>query len=136
MQNRARFDYLPDEGNIAVDIKTTVDASPGGFAKGAANFGYHIQRGHYLDVLKHATGRTVEMLFVVVEKTAPHLVAVHQLSQEFADMGEAEALEARDIWRRCIETGEWPGYEMKVNLLLPPMYAVYNFQDRYGEQAK
>lgn len=136
VKNRARFDYLPNEGGIAVDIKTTLDASPSGFARSAAKFGYHIQRGHYLDVLKRASGRDVEMLFVTVEKDAPHLVGVHQLNQEFADMGVAEALEARDIFSRCRESGEWPGYPMKVHLLQPPMYAVYAYQDRYGEQGQ
>lgn len=136
VKNRARFDYLPDDGGIAVDLKTTVDASPAGFAKSAANFGYHIQRGHYLDVLERACGRRVEMLFVTVEKEAPHLVGIHQLNQEFADMGEAEALEARDIYKRCTDTGEWPGYPAKINLLPPPVYAVYAYQDRYGEQGQ
>lgn len=136
VKNRARFDYLPDDGGIAVDLKTTVDASPAGFAKSAANFGYHIQRGHYIDVLSRAVGRDVEMLFVTVEKDAPHLVGVHQLNQEFADMGAAEALEARDVYKRCIETGDWPGYPEKINLLPPPVYAVYAYQDRYGEQGQ
>lgn len=135
VKNRARFDYLPDEGGIAVDLKTTVDASPAGFAKSAANFGYHIQRGHYVDLLNRAAGRDVEMLFVTVEKEAPHLVAVHQLAQDFAEMGELEALEARDIYRRCMESGEWPGYEVKINLLPAPMYAVYAHQDRFGDNA-
>lgn len=131
---RCRFDYLPDEGNITVDLKTTSDlASPAGFARAAARYRYHVQRGHYLDVLERATGRTAEMVFVVVETAAPHLVGVHQLARDFADMGEVEALAARDLYKQCVESGEWPGYPTTINLVQPPMWAVYEHQDQFGE---
>lgn len=131
VKRRCRFDWLPDDGGIAVDLKTTLDASKAGFSKSAAKFGYHVQRGFYLDILKHATGRELDMLFVAVEKEPPYLVAVHQFEPEFADMGEMEALEALDIYRRCMATGEWPGYPEEINMLTPPMYAIYDYQDRY-----
>lgn len=131
---RCRFDFLPNEGRIAVDLKTTSGlASPSGFARDAAEYRYHVQRGHYLDVLQRATGRAVEMVFVVVETKAPHLVGIHQLNRDFADMGLTEALEARDTYKRCKETGEWPGYPPTINLVQPPMWAVYEHQDRFGE---
>lgn len=133
VKRRGRFDYLPDEGGIAVDLKTTIDASPGGFAKHAARYGYHVQRGHYLDILKRL-GREADMLFVTVEKEAPHLVAVHQLTDEFAGMGETEALAAVDTYRRCMESGVWPGYPEGINQLIPPVYAIYDFQDRYERE--
>lgn len=133
IKRRGRFDYLPDDGGIAVDLKTTMDASPAGFAKSAAKFGYHIQRGHYIDILRSATGRELDMLFVTVEKEAPYLVAVHKLSTEFAEMGEGEALAAAGIYRTCMESGEWPGYPVEINELAPPMYAIYDYQDRYEQ---
>lgn len=131
VRRRGRFDYLPDEGGIAVDLKTTVDASTSGFARSAAKYGYHIQRGHYLDILKRATDREAELLFVAVEKEPPYLVAVHQLDDEFAGMGETEALEAVDQYKRCMDSGVWPGYPATINRLQPPMYAIYDYQDRY-----
>jgi len=131
VKRRGRFDYLPDEGGIAVDLKTTLDASKAGFARSVAKFGYHVQRAHYLDILQHATGRELDMLFVTVEKEAPYLVNVHQLDQEFADMGVTEAMQAVDVYRRCMESGEWPGYPVEINRLQPPMYAVYEYQDKY-----
>lgn len=130
-RRRGRFDYLPDEGGIAVDLKTVQDGSTGGFARAAANFGYHIQRGHYLDILERATGRELDMLFVVVEKAAPHLVAVHKLNDQFADMGTGEALQALDIYRRCMRLNEWPGYPDEVTDVMPPVYAIYDYQDKY-----
>lgn len=133
VKRRGRFDYLPDEGGIAVDLKTTLDASKAGFARSAAKYGYHIQRGHYLDILKNL-GREVDMLFVAVEKEPPYLVNVHQLSGEFADMGETEAREAVDVYGRCMRSGEWPGYPLEINELAPPVYAIYDFQDKYERE--
>lgn len=134
VKRRGRFDYLPNEGGIAVDLKTTVDASKAGFARSAAKYGYHIQRGHYLDILERITGERRDMLFVAVEKEAPYQVAVHRLSTEFAEMGETEALEAIDTYRRCIESNEWPGYPVEISELAPPVFAVYDFQDKYEQE--
>lgn len=132
---KCRFDYLTKDRPISVDLKTTSDlASPAGFSRTAAKYRYHVARGHYLDVLKRATDRDAEMVFVVVETAAPHLVGVYQLTRDFAEMGEAEALEARDIYKRCLDTGEWPAYSQAISLVDAPMWAVYEHQDRFGEQ--
>lgn len=134
---RCRFDRLPDEGHIAVDLKTTSDdATPDSFARNAAKYGYDIARGHYLDLLEIVTGRRMEMVFIVVETAAPHLVNLIQLDQQFADMGYIKALEARDIYRRCMESGEWPGYpDTKVALAKAPYLAIAEYQERFGENA-
>ena len=130
VKRRGRFDYLPDGGDVAVDLKTAADASPNEFKYAAAKYGYHIQRGHYLHIM-HQLGRDLDMRFIVVEKNAPYLVAVHCLDDQFAEMGEAEALEAVDTYRRCMDSGVWPGYEEKLHILPPPMGAVYDYSDRY-----
>ncbi|QIK63805.1 hypothetical protein G7068_11865 [Leucobacter viscericola] len=133
---RCRFDRLPDEGHIVADLKTmSGDATPAEFAKAAARYGYDIARGHYLDLLERVAGRTAEMLFIVVETEPPHLVNVIQLDREFAEMGEAKALAARDIYRHCLETGEWPGYPETVSLARAPHFAIVEYQERFGENA-
>lgn len=133
VKRRGRFDYLPDEGDVAVDLKTTVDASPNAFKYASAKFGYHIQRGHYIHIM-HQLGRDLDMRFIAVEKHAPYLVAVHCLDDEFADMGETEALEAVDQYKRCMESGVWPGYEEKLHILKPPMGTLYDFNDKYESE--
>lgn len=133
---RARFDFLPDAGasrRVCVDLKTTASAaSPGVFAKSIATYGYDVQRAHYLDTLRLATGDgDAEMVFIVVEKSGPYLVATHQLDQEFADMGHTKAAAARLTLKRCRDSNEWPGYPDQITLARAPMYAIYDFQDRY-----
>lgn len=126
---RVRFDYL---AGICVDLKTARDASPHGFAKSAASYGYDTQEGFYLDALQWATGERRDMVFVAVEVEPPYLVAVHQLNHLFADMGQVKAKHARELFAECTATGIWPGYPTDVQLLMPPVWATYDFEDNYS----
>lgn len=130
VKRRGRIDRLPREGGSVIDLKSTIDASPRGFVRSIAKFGYHIQRGHYLSILESITGERRDMLFIAVEKTAPYLVGVHRVNEQFAEIGEAEALDAVDTYRRCTDTGHWPAYE-GINMLQPPMGVIYDYQDKY-----
>ncbi|QIK64116.1 hypothetical protein G7068_13615 [Leucobacter viscericola] len=137
VKRRGRFDYLPSEGGFAVDLKTTLDASPFGFRSSVENFGYHIQYGHYTDILERITGEKRDMIFVVVEKAPPYLVNVIRFDEleDYARFGETEALEAVDRYRRCMESGEWPGYlEQGITKIKPSMRLVYDFQDKYESE--
>lgn len=135
---RGRFDFLPqprpDRGRICLDLKSIgTSASPSGFSVQAARMGYDVQQGHYLDILDLITGEAdASMVFVVVETAAPHLVGVHQLDRDFADMGHAKARRARELFARATETGEWPGYSDEITLAPPPMWALYEYQDNFS----
>jgi hypothetical protein len=135
---RARFDHLQTGGNrtVAVDLKTTPgSASSAGFGKSAATYGYHIQEAHYLNTLQYATGNSdAQMVFVVVEKEPPYFVAVHQLDDQFALIGQDEARRARDIYARCLDTDEWPAYPAHIIQTSPPAWLVYKHQDQYEQE--
>jgi hypothetical protein len=127
---RARFDYLAP---IGVDLKSTSGlASPSGFAKSAASYGYDVQQGHYETVDQIITGTLRPFVFVVVEKAAPYLVGVHQLDKDFTDIGRGKARRARELYATCTDTGVWPGYPTDIQLTVPPMWAIYDFQDNYS----
>lgn len=105
---RARFDLLAP---TAADLKTTAgSASAIGFGRDAAKHGYPIQEAHYLDVLEWATGESRPMVFVVVEKAAPHLVAVHQFDEVTRLVARELAAKARRTYAQCLAAVEWPGY--------------------------
>lgn len=135
---RGRFDFLPSSfalgtpSRVAVDLKTTIDASPKGFTKAIANYNYDVQRAWYLDALHWSTGETAEMVFVAVEKTAPYLVGVYQLPTMWVEMGRVKAAEARRKFAECMESGVWPGYSDDVQLLSPPTWLVYEHEERYA----
>ena len=135
---RSRFDFLPNldaEHPIAVDLKTTGKAaSPDEFTKTVANFGYDVQDAHYEFTHALVTGREIPLVFVVVETEPPHLVSVHQLPTVWREMGLTKARVARERFAECTRTGEWPGYPPDVQLLSPPTYAVYQFEEMYGNE--
>lgn len=124
---RVRIDRLPDvepgQRVIAVDYKTTSDASPAAFMSSIAKFGYHVQGAWYSDVLRWlgiAAADDVQFVFVAQEKTPPYLVSVGWLDAEALEWGRVLARKARDIYAACTESGEWPGYPIEpVRLELP-----------------
>jgi hypothetical protein len=115
---RARVDWLPDVPDsgrvLVVDYKSTNDASPDGFAASAAKFGYHQQGPFYCDVLSWLGldhGQPPRFVLVAQEKEPPHLVTIATLTERAIEWGRVLNRKARDIFRRCTETGEWPGYD-------------------------
>ena len=110
---KARVDILatlPGFGAVAIDLKTTTDASPGELERSILKYGYHRQAAWYLRGLR-AAGRDVRaFIFLAVEKEPPHIVTAFTVSEG------AQALALEDI-QRCVETfagctarGVWPGY--------------------------
>lgn len=106
---RARFDRLGE--TLAADLKTTAgSASAKGFGRDAAKYGYPIQEAHYLDTLTWATGERPPMSFIVVEKAAPHLVAVHEFDELTRLAARDYAARARRIYAECLAADTWPAY--------------------------
>ena len=136
VEMRARFDYLPDlsiDMPIAVDLKTTAKlASADGFAKTVGSYGYDVQEQFYLRVIEEAGYDAPRFRFVVVESEAPHLVAVHELDVEWQQMGAAKVQRALELYAECSQSGVWPGYPTETQLLSPPNYLVYQYEDEYG----
>lgn len=137
---RARFDLLPTAfslgapSRVAVDVKTSADASPNGFTKSIANYNYDVQRAWYVDALRYETGEDAELVFVAVEKEPPYLVGVYQLPTIWKQMGHTKAAAARRIYAECVTAETWPGYGDDVQLLSPPNYIIYNFEEQYPNE--
>lgn len=134
---RARFDYLPHPRSpraIAVDLKTARAASPEAFAKSVVEYGYDLQQEWYRDVYRLATGEEVEFVFVVVESTPPYLVATYQLPLLFVEMGARKVSAARALYAECSASGRWPGYSEEIQFIDPPVWAVFQHEEKYGQE--
>jgi len=106
---KCRPDWLTNIGLIA-DLKSAEDASYDAFSRACFVYGYHIQVALYTDVCR-ATGLPIDAFsFIVVEKKPPHSVAVYSASARMVDLGRAQYLQAIETYKRCQETGYWPGY--------------------------
>jgi len=122
---RARIDWLRD--NAAVDLKSVGrqgGARPEAFARAAADHGYHIQSDFYLRVLALLGMVDLPFIHIVVEVDPPHLVSVVQLDDEALQVGHEQVRRALDIYARCRDTDEWPGYSPEIELISLPRWAV------------
>lgn len=106
---KARPDVLPASG-IVLDVKTTTDASPEGFARSILNFGYHIQAAHYVEGVKSLGVEVRGFVLAVVETKPPYAAAGYVLGEASLALGAAKRAQALDIYAECVSSGKWPGY--------------------------
>lgn len=133
---RARPDWLPEStGRRAIipDYKTCQRADPSSFGRSVASYGYHMQAAWYVDGWRTLTGTDAAFVFVTQEKDPPYLVAVHELDDEAVDIGRARNRDAIDIYQRCVEAGEWPGYPTEVQTVRLPRWAVVEHEQTQEE---
>lgn len=108
---RARPDFLPAKRLFIPDLKTAADASPDAFRRAMASFGYHQSAALYVDGIEAVFGqRPSAFFFIVVEKEAPHCVALYQIPEDDIHRGRMLNRKAIETFARCVETGKWPGY--------------------------
>lgn len=118
LECKARPDYWIQDNDLIVDLKTTEDASPAGFARSIAAYRYHVQAAHYLD-----GAHAARFLFIAIEKKAPYAVGVYELDAEALTLGQA--MRERDIeqYASCVEFDTWPGYATEIQTLTLPKWA-------------
>jgi len=117
MRCKCRPDWF--DGTTIVDLKTCQDASPTGFAKAIANFGYQIQAAHYL-----AGTLATRFIFVAVEKAAPYAIGVYELDTEALIHGSIARHNALQRIQDCRAINEWPGYTDGIQTLQLPGWAL------------
>jgi exodeoxyribonuclease VIII len=124
---RCRPDFWRED-DVIVDVKTTDDASPEGFAKSIANWRYDVQDPYYRDGIKLATGRTIKaFVFLAVEKKFPHAVGCYVLDQESIELGRAQYRADLNRFHECRVSATWPGYGDKIQTItLPAWHAKKN----------
>lgn len=121
---RVRADGWRTDWRAVIDLKSTTDASPDGFARSVANFNYHIQRAHYCAGLGLVAYEPQGFFFLAVEKEPPYLIGIYELDLEAQRVGEDLRRRALDGWAECVRTGVWPGYDPNPVALSLPGWAV------------
>lgn len=108
---KCRTDFLPDNGSMIVDVKSTDDASPSGFAKSSANYRYPVQTAWYQRVIKSYYGECPpHWVFLAFEKEPPYAIGVYFTQPE--DVARAAIAAQRDFMR-IVEHKRldyWPDY--------------------------
>jgi exodeoxyribonuclease VIII len=107
---RGIFDRLTSN-SLLIDIKTTDDASPKGFARSVVKYRYHVQTAFYMDGFKASRGTECEgFFFIAVEKAPPHLVAVYYLTAEDIERGREQYRKDIETFTACLNSNDWHGY--------------------------
>ena len=78
---KCRPDYITEDREVLVDLKSTADASTDNFAKSIANYRYHVQAAWYLRGWEMVSGGRAKFVFVCVESQPPHGVACYTLDE-------------------------------------------------------
>jgi hypothetical protein len=126
IMRRIRLDclHLAPSGQVtALDLKTSDDADPEHFAKSIRTYGYHQQQPHYVDVLLDLDINLIAFWFVVVSKTAPHLVTVNTIPADYVELGRRRNRAALDLYAKCTASGEWPSHERGIHEIPQPAWA-------------
>ncbi len=119
----ARIDWL--RAALAVDLKSTADASPQEFAKSVYNYNYHRQAAMYLDGITAVTGdRHTHFLIMCIENKRPFACAAYSLDDEAIAKGREEYRRGLERLARCLQTGEWPDYGDTVQSISLPVWAL------------
>lgn len=120
---KCRPDWYRPSAGVIVDLKTTADASPDAFARSCANYRYHVQAAWYLDVCEAAGIEAHAFVFIAVESSPPYEAAVYVLDQADVEIGRRTYEHDLETYRRCLESGEWPGYSEHIEVLKLPAWA-------------
>ena len=108
---RCRPDSMTPDHSIILDIKTTIDASPGAFQRSASSYGYLSAAAHYLDGLEAVTGQQAQFWIVAIEKAAPFAMATYQLDPVDIDRARFHYVRpAVRTFAECLANDEWPAW--------------------------
>lgn len=114
---KGRIDALTPAG--IVDYKTVASADLDVFRRNVIKYGYHIQAAHYFDSAR-VLGLDVEFFyFLLQEKEAPYQARLVELDERYFELGRADFAKGMKVWKRCIETGTWPGLSNQVTRIEP-----------------
>lgn len=127
---KARPDFLPAGARICVDLKTTQDASPSGFARSAAALGYHVAAWHYLDGCSVLGLEREAFTLIAVEKTPPFAIAAYRVPDDALAVGRRLTMQARRLYAQCVHADSWPAYSGQIVDLQLPSWAHYDGEDQ------
>lgn len=124
---KGRLDkFIP--GKLIFDLKTTRDASPRGFGRAVAEYGYHMQMAWYGDGYRTASGGfelpIEEPLLLAVENEAPWGVAVYRLDDAAMRAGSERMERLLAMYAEARRVNRWDGYSDDVQTLSVPKWAL------------
>ena len=132
VRTKARLDVYDSGLTCITDLKTTRCAHPVVFRRQAADLGYHIQAGVYVQAAKIVGLDADDFAFVAAEKVPPYDVSACPIDHVGIDLGIRDARPLLRLWAECEASGRWPRYR-GVNEFELPEWAVRRIEERTQE---
>ena len=127
---KAKLDYFIEPcsqfpNGFIIDLKTTINAKPDEFANSLFKFGYYNQQAHYCEGVRniYKTSNYPDFMFIPVEKTAPYECSIFLLYEKMLETGLKENRKLLALYKQCIETDNWYGYDDKIQSITLPAWA-------------
>ena len=92
--------------NLIIDLKSTRDASPYGFARSCRNYRYDVQSAFYLDGVPDAK----QFVFIACEAESAR-VEVYVAPEKMVQDGRRKYMENLETYVECLKTGFWPAWK-------------------------
>lgn len=107
---KAMFDLVDWASSFVLDLKSCDSAHPDAIANAIETYGYSIQHAAYRSAMEALGHRSPELLFLFLEREAPHVVTPADLRGAYRELGESRWRRAVNLWARCLHENRWPGY--------------------------
>ncbi len=122
---KARVDRMTRETGetVLIDLKSALDASPGGFSRSVQKYQYAAQAAHYLNGMNHIAELGRRFMWIAVEKHPPYAVAVYEPDLAAMEYGRRRISKWLLRMAEAVKKDEWPGYPAGVNSLGLPAWA-------------
>ena len=121
IKGKCRPDWITNDGEVVVDLKTTTDASPKGFQKSIENWGYHLQLGWYIRGLRKLGLPAKQFIFIAIEKTPPFCVGVYRADRDMINFAMKELDQLMPEIQTAMVSKEFPDYTPEITSIgLPP----------------
>ncbi len=131
---KAKLDFLiePCEqfpNGLIIDLKTTNNATDVEFAKSVYTFGYYNQVAFYCNAVKtiYKTQDYPPFIFIPVEKSAPYECTFFASDEMMLKIGLQENTKLLNLYKSCLESNNWAGYEDKIQTIGLPSWVVNKF---------
>jgi hypothetical protein len=131
VQCRGMLDHIDLDAPYILDLKTCTNANPADLGKKIVDEGYDIQAAAYIraaEKIRPDLAGRIPFLFCFVETTGKHLASIVQPDESMLHLGRMRWKRAKRIWRKCLETNEWPGWPGGIQTVYPTNYQIQEAQ--------
>ena len=109
---KGRVDWLHDDHKLMIDFKSTDgSAEPRAATRRVMDqMQAYIQAAWYRRGLKAITGSDADFIFLCQESRTPFACSFINTTNAYLAMGESKISVALPLWKKCLDSGIWPGY--------------------------